>query len=424
MQSLPDFFRDVGQVDSRRLPHYLDWVKKYQQRMGRADIEANSMNRFLFSLTSGCEEWQVRQARRALQLYSYYRARNHAAAEDAIHGSGATRAANKDLPATPRAWMHIEDEFVRIVRLKHLSYRTEKSYRAWILGFKAFLRGKPGESVTEEDVRNYLSFLAVEKKVSAATQRLAFNALLFLFRNVLGKQISGLGTVVPSRTPRKVPVVLTPREVHAIISRLRGPLKLMAALIYGGGLRLQECLSLRVKDVDFERGCLVVRAGKGAKDRETVLPGSLVADLRRHLSDVRSLYDRDRRARSPGVSLPDALAAKFPGASTDWKWFWVFPSPNLTVDPRTRAVVRHHVFPTTLQKAFRDAVIASGVTKHATVHTLRHSFATHLIENGYDIRTIQELMGHADVSTTMIYTHVASRNKLGVASPADSLGAL
>jgi site-specific recombinase XerD len=184
---------------------------------------------------------------------------------------------------------------------------------------------------------------------------------------------------------------------------------------------LQECISLRVKDVDFERGCLAIRAGKGGKDRETVLPVGLVAELRQHLAQVRDLYDRDRRKGMPGVPLPGALENKYTSASREWGWFWVFPSASLAIDPRTRAVLRYHVYPTTLQKAFRDAVRASGVAKRASVHTLRHSFATHLIEKGYDIRTIQELLGHSDVSTTMIYTHVATRNKLGVASPADSL---
>jgi integron integrase len=422
MQSLSDFLSAVGHIDAKGRSYYLHWINLYLAQTGRTDVDKSSLSKFLFGLAQRCDEWQVRQARKALQLYCYYRARNNLTAQAVrkpeTDAPGAPNAANR---AAPGAWSRLEDEFVRIVRLKHLSYRTEKSYLAWIHGFKAFLGDRPCNPLTEEDVRRYLSFLAVERKVAAATQRLAFNALLFLFRNVIGNQISDLSTVVPSRRPQKLPVVLTGNELTKVFGKLNGPLRLMAALIYGGGLRLQECLSLRIKDIDFERACLVIRAGKGAKDRETVLAASLVAELNRHLKEVRSLYDRDRRANMPGVPLPDALAAKFPSAGTEWKWFWVFPSPSLTIDPRTRAVVRHHIYPTTLQKAFRDAVKASGITKQATVHTLRHSFATHLVEKGYDIRTIQELLGHADVSTTMIYTHVATRNKLGVASPIDSL---
>jgi integron integrase len=257
--------------------------------------------------------------------------------------------------------------------------------------------------------------------VAAATQRLAFNALLFLYRNLLCLEIHGLNTVVASKLPKLLPVVLTREEVKSILGHLHGMSALMATIIYGGGLRLQECLSLRVKDIDFSRNCVCIRAGKGQKDRETILPESVCDKLKLHLVDVRSIYDTDRRKRIAGVALPYAFAEKFPSAATEWCWFWVFPSAHLSIDPTSRIVRRHHVYATTLQKAFHQAVQESGIAKRATVHTLRHSFATHLIEKGYDIRTIQELLGHSDVSTTMVYTHVATKNKLGVASQADSL---
>lgn len=288
------------------------------------------------------------------------------------------------------------------MRLKHMSYRSEKSYLAWIRRFRHFMQATPCGSVTETDLKSFLSFLAVEHKVSSATQKVAFNALLFLFRNVFRREINALSIVVASKVPRRLPVVLTKEEIKNILAHLEGAFHLMATLIYGGGLRLQECLSLRVKDVDFSRGCLTIKAGKGGKDRETVLPEGVHNELKTHLRKVQVMYQRDREKDLPGVPLPCAMEKKFPSAATEWGWFWVFPSSSLSIEPYTRVVRRFHVYPTTLQKAFREAVRAAGILKHASVHTLRHSFATHLIERGYDIRTIQELLGHTDVSTTMI----------------------
>ncbi len=309
----------------------------------------------------------------------------------------------------------------KLMRLRHMSYRTEKSYLSWIFRFRAFVHDKPCGELNEDDLKSFLSYLAVEKRVAGATQKLAFNALLYFYRNVVGVEINGLATVVPSRISRKLPVVLTKEEVKRVLSHMTGTHLLMATMIYGSGMRLQECLSLRVKDIDFARNCLTIRGGKGGKDRETVLPEKLCAELKRHLVQMRALYDLDRRNSIAGVSMPGALDRKFVGMEKQWPWFWVFPSGNLAIDPYTHVVRRHHLYVSTLQKAFRMAVLKSGIVKRATIHTLRHSFATHLIEKGYDIRTIQELLGHSDVSTTMIYTHVATKNKLGVTSPLDSL---
>jgi integron integrase len=307
------------------------------------------------------------------------------------------------------------------MRLKHLSPRTEKSYLSWILRFRAFVREKACGSLTEQDLKGFLSYLAVEKKVAAATQKIAFNALLFLYRNVLSVEINGLSTVVPSRVPKRLPVVLTREEIARAFSHLRGSCLLMAKLAYGGGLRLEECLSLRVKDIDFERNCLTIRGGKGNKDRETVLAEKVATELKAHLGKIYALYEKDRREGVAGVQMPGALDRKYSSAGREWSWFWVFPSASLSVNPITKTASRFHLYPSTFQKAFRDAVRKAGIVKHATVHTLRHSFATHLIEKGYDIRTVQELLGHTDVSTTMIYTHVATKNKLGVTSPVDAL---
>jgi integron integrase len=318
-------------------------------------------------------------------------------------------------------WPAGADRIIQLMRLKHLSYRTEKSYLSWLTRFKSFVHERSCSALTEQDLKNFLSFLAVERKVAGATQKLAFNALLFFYRHVLEVEIGGLSTVVRSKIGRRLPVVLSQEEIRKVFSHLDGTHLLMAAIIYGSGMRLQECLSLRVKDIDFSRNCLTIRAGKGNKDRETVLSERVGEGLKRHLETVRTLFDKDRMNSVAGVTLPGALDRKYQKAGEEWGWFWVFPSANLCIDPLTREVRRYHVYTTTLQKAFRQAVREAGITKQATIHTLRHSFATHLIEKGYDIRTIQELLGHSDVSTTMIYTHVATRNKLGVASPADSL---
>jgi len=243
------------------------------------------------------------------------------------------------------------------MRLKHLSYRTEKTYLAWIARFLAFASPLEPRALTEEHLKHYLSYLAVERKVAAATQKQAFNALLFLFRKVLAREILGLETVIPSRRPRRLPVVLTKEEIRGIFRHLSGMHRLIAAVIYGGGLRLEECLCLRVKDLDFARNCLVIR--------ETVLPERLAGELQRHLLRVRALHERDRRRSLADVWVPEALARKYCGAGKQWAWFWVFPSSRLSIDPASGVVRRYHLYPTTLQKAFQRAVEKAGLAKRA-----------------------------------------------------------
>jgi integron integrase len=319
------------------------------------------------------------------------------------------------------AWSRLEAGVVRMMRLRHLSYRTEQSYLGWLHRFRDFTGDRPGVELRAGDVVRFLSRLAVEERVSASTQNQAFSALLFLFRHVLGKELD-VSTTVRARACRRLPVVLSRTEVGAVLSRLPEPFRLMARVIYGSGLRLQECLELRVKDVDFERGLLTVRSGKGDKDRWTVLPESLRTDWVKHLEMVRVRHEQDRAEGLPGVALPLALERKYPSAGKEWAWFWAFPAASVSMDPRTRVVRRHHQHPSAFQKAFKQAVREAGIAKPATIHTLRDSFATHLLELGTDIHTIQELLGHKDVQTTMIYTHVATRNRLGVQSPLDANG--
>jgi integron integrase len=267
--------------------------------------------------------------------------------------------------------------------------------------------------------KDFMTHLAVEHKVAASTQNQAFNAILFLFRHALDKEIEGIADAIRAKKTRRLPVVLTKRETLMLFDKMTGTNLLMAKTIYGAGLRLRECVQLRVKDIDFERNAITVRSGKGDKDRETVLPESLKKDLETHLKKIRKVYDKDREDKVPGVQLPEALERKYPNAGKEWAWFWVFPSHKLALAPRTNIIRRHHVFPDSIQRRIKRAAISARLSKRITVHTLRHSFATHLLENGYDIRTIQDLLGHSDLRTTMIYTHVVSKNKLGVVSPLD-----
>lgn len=313
------------------------------------------------------------------------------------------------------------DEVRDRLRLKHYSLRTERAYVDWIKRYILFHGKLHPRDLGARHVEAFLTDLAVGRKVSASTQNQALAALLFLYREVLGIELPWLDDIVRAKKPQRLPVVLTVAEVQRLLARLDGSHGLMARMLYGTGMRLMECVRLRVKDVNFERNEIIVRDGKGGKDRVTMLPASLGEPLREHLKRVRVLFEQDRAEDVPGVYLPDALEKKYPNAGKEWGWFWVFPSRSIAADPRTGIVRRHHAHEQALQRAIKKAVLAAGIAKPASTHTLRHSFATHLLQSGYDIRTVQELLGHSDVSTTMIYTHVLNRGGRGVESPLDSL---
>jgi integron integrase len=308
------------------------------------------------------------------------------------------------------------------LRARHYSRRTEKAYLGWIRRFISANGGRDPATLGAVEVSRFLTDLAVRGHVAASTQNQAFSALLFLYRDALGLELSGLEQTPRAKRPERLPQVLSAAEVRSVLRGLRGRVRTMAILMYGSGLRLLECARLRVKDIDFDRGEITVRDGKGRKDRVTVLPERVAEGLQRHLERVRRLHAADLGMGAGRVVLPDALTRKYPSASREWAWQWVFPASRLYADPHTGERRRHHIHESVLQRAFRDAVRAAGLTKPATCHTLRHSFATHLLESGYDIRTIQELLGHSDVSTTMIYTHVLNRGGRGVRSPIDTLG--
>ena len=306
-------------------------------------------------------------------------------------------------------------------RSRRYSPRTEDAYVGWIRRFILFHGKRHPDTMGEKEVTGFLNALAVRRQVSASTQNQALSALLFLYQEVLGHDLQWLRDVVRAKRPERLPVVLTRDEVRAVIQRLAGPTRLMACLLYGAGLRVLECCHLRVQDVDFGANLIIVRSGKGDKDRRTMLPVTVKADLLRHLATVRAQHEVDLRAGAGWVELPTALSRKYPDAGREWVWQWVFPATRLYVDRATGQRRRHHLHETVLQRALKHAVVQTGIPKRASPHTLRHSFATHLLEDGHDIRTVQELLGHRDVTTTMIYTHVLNRGPAGVRSPADRM---
>ncbi|MDD5114699.1 MAG: integron integrase [Methylobacter sp.] len=307
------------------------------------------------------------------------------------------------------------------LRVKHYAIRTEQSYVDWIKRYIYFHDKTHPKDLGAQDIEAFLTHLAVAGKVAASTQNQAKSALLFLYREVLEVQLPWLDNVTQAKAPKKLPVVLTVSEVQAVLSRLTGSHLLIASLLYGGGMRLMEAVRLRVKDVEFARHEIVVREGKGFKDRVTMLPEAIVVRLQAHLAKVKTLHEEDLAAGFGEVYLPFALDKKYPNAGREWGWQYIFPSKNLSVDPRSGKMRRHHLDEKGVQRAMKQAVRDAQLTKPATPHTLRHSFATHLLQAGYDIRTVQELLGHSDVSTTMIYTHVLNKGGKGVTSPLDHL---
>jgi len=406
-----DYLLNTGHIGEKYIPYYLKWVSDCYSFLNEPVEKIILYDRklqFLKHLSKNHEDWQVKQADYALRLYNFFISHT---VKEIPEGSGNFE----------EEWKIIEEETRKALRLRHRSYHTEKTYIMWLRNFCRFVGQKIPEELDGKHLQDFLSHLAVEKKVSPSTQNQALNAILFVYRHVLNKDIENLIDAVRAKHKRRLPVVLTVKEIEQIFDSMSGVHRLMAMLTYGCGLRVSECLRLRIKDIDLEQNIVVVRDGKGENDRRTVLPESLKDDLIHHITSIRSLYDQDRAQGLSGVYLPGALERKYPNAGKEWGWFWLFPAKSLSVDPHTLVVRRHHIHPASLQRAFKDAVREAGITKHASVHALRHSFATHLLEKGYDIRTIQELLGHKFLHTTMIYTHVATKNILGVRSPLDKM---
>ena len=311
--------------------------------------------------------------------------------------------------------------FIKTIRVRQMAVRTEKTYEQWICRFMQFHRWPEIESLGNRHIRAYLEHLAINRKVSLSTQKLALNALIFLFREVLGQETETIGAYSKASTQKRLPTILSQDEIKRMLNIMKGRSRLMASLMYGTGMRLMECVRLRVQDIDFDYQQITVRMGKGGKDRVVPLPEKLIPKLATHLDEIKLLHQEDLKAGFGEALLPPALARKLNGAQKEWVWQFVFPATRLSTDPRSGITRRHHIHETSLQKAIRNSARAAGIHKRVTSHTMRHCFATHLLESGKDIRLVQELLGHADVSTTMIYTHVIKKGGLAVQSPFDAL---
>lgn len=386
---------------------YVGWIRTFYQVVVADnergfDAMAAEFERKL-SETKRIMPWQIRQAMDSLNLYW-----------------------NVYLPSSGRAvlvpqyrnWQEVSEKIKTAIHMRHYSGRTEKTYLEHVQRFAA-TTGKAPNGVDISDVRAYLSRMGRGGKVSASTQNQAFNALLFLFRHVLRREIVGMATLPRAKRGFKIPVVLTKDEVKKLIAQLDGEFRLMGQLLYGSGIRVSECTSLRIKDIDFEHKSVTVRGGKGNKDRVTLLPGSIMDALKEHLTMRRTMYEKELADGLGGVFLPDGLDRKYPNMFTEWLWQWVFPGVEYTVERNTGKMLRWHVHETSVQKEIKRAAVCADIQKRVSPHVLRHSFATHLLMAGYNIRTVQELLGHSNVATTMIYTHVLVGLERGIKSPLD-----
>ena len=419
LQQFGEFLLRGRLVREKAAPHCVRWVRRFLTRPASDEPLADQTRRFCEDLErDGGQDWQVRQAEQALRIYfvNFLRRKDW-------QRRPASSVVGEQGRANPLAAL---DELRRRLRTRHYAYRTERSYADWVRRFFAYLserQGVPHPRVASEAVQDFLTHLAVERRVSSSTQNQAFCAILFLCREVLGVEIEDLSSTVRAKRGTRLPIVLSIPETAGLMGAMRGTTWLMAALIYGGGLRVSECCQLRVKDIDFDQGLVFVRSGKGDKDRSTLLAELGRDKLRAQLRRSEALYRADRGSGLAGVWLPDALERKYPNAGRELGWFWVFPSRTLSTDPRAGIVRRHHLSDSVIQKAVKAAARRAQIHKPVSVHTLRHSFATHLLLNGVDIRQIQDYLGHANVETTMIYTHVVKELRNPARSPLDFLNA-
>jgi integron integrase len=439
-------------IDPEKAGWHITWAQDFAKSMKGPVVSrsGNDVLRYLEKLArrTNIKDWQVRQAVQSLQLlyqeqfgaswtrkYQWKKAQLHALAlvkDSKKNRQAAVKTTSPDVKLSENTafldqvrdpqfkTLHADliAKLRKEIRKRHYSLRTEQTYESWVLRFLAFNSDAAADNLGEKEVRSFLDYLVEVRHVSASTQSQSLNALVFLFRAVFARPLGEIGDFTRSRRPKKLPDVLSPDEVGRLLGEMSGTAALMAGLLYGSGLRLMECVRLRIKDIDFEYHQIKVW-GKGQKHRITMLPKKYEQELRLHLNKVKSLHQSDLRKGHGEVYMEPALARKYPKAGRQWPWQYVFPGQQLSVDPRSGKVRRHHIHDTSLQKAVKTAADRAGITKQASCHTLRHSFATHLLESGYDIRTVQELLGHENVTTTMIYTHVMNRPGLAVKSPID-----
>lgn len=424
-------------VPAKNADWFVRWAQKFADSSKKKPLRERSaadIHKFLIELSiqPGIQPWQIQQAEKALLiLYQDFLKQDLGLASDQtlmpVEEKSAfnknPRSKFKDpLISNPEKNNRWEEYLVRFrsaMRVRHYSIRTERAYEQWVSRLLSFHKSKSPEFLNTDDIQRYLNYLAEKRKVAASTQNQALNAIVFFFKEVLKRDPGDFSDFVRAKQSLNVPEVLTRSEVQRMLDAMTGINQLMAGLLYGAGLRLMECIRLRVKDVDFETRRLTVRDGKGRKDRVTMLPERFQPVLEQQLENAKALYEADLKKGVAGVYLWPGLDRKYPNAAREWIWQYVFPSRRLSVDPRSHTTRRHHVHPSSLQKAVKNAAARTGLPKRVNCHTLRHSFATHLLENGSDIRTVQELMGHSNVATTMIYTHVLNRPGITVKSPAD-----
>ena len=417
---LPEFQKFLIErklAPEKNVPFLAYWVSRFFGFTRRLEYPATEYNETIVQefietlrVDKRTLDWQPRQANDAIVLYFF-----NFLGKTGGQAGGVLKIA--DVSGTL-------SEIRRLIRLKHYSYSTERTYLQWVERFFSYAlasENKKVEDLSSVDFKNFLSHLALKQRVSSSTQNQAFNAILFLFRHVLGRETGDLGDTVRAKRGQKLPVVLTVEELRKLLSHMNGTNLLIAELLYGAGLRLMELARLRVQDIDFDSNTIFARSGKGDKDRSTMLPATVKERLGEHLKKIKTLHDKDLATGHGEVFLPDALGRKYPNAAKEWGWQYVFPSSRPSVDPRSGRVGRHHISDKSIQLAFRDALRQAGIAKHATVHTLRHSFATHLLQNGINIREVQSLLGHKNVETTMVYTHVLRNMSNAPQSPLDVL---
>jgi len=417
-----EFLSKLGTVPEDKIKFYIHWVRRFLKfcNYQLENINTERVSQFLDSLDADekIADWQVKQAADAVILYVEKYLKK--TLKQSTSPAKDSRETSTDQKGSVQ-WKQTLEEVKSAIRLRHFSLSTEKTYLGWIARFKTFLKDRDPHLLEANDMKNYLTHLALHGRVSASTQNQAFNALLFLYRHTLHKEVDDLTAVVRAKRKINLPTVLSRDEAKSLLSYLNGVYLLMGQLMYGCGLRLTECLRLRIKDIDFENNLLMVRSGKGEKDRALMIPEKIKEELSKHVASVKEVHDQDMKMGYGEVSLPDALEKKYPSAPKEWGWQWVFPAEKLSVDPRTGKVMRWHIHPSAIQRAVKEAVLKANLPKMASCHTLRHSFATHLLEAGHNIRTIQELLGHKHVNTTMIYTHVIRKKPSEIRSPLDGL---